>query len=127
MPPDRAVALDREHVAVASSPRLDERVRQQRQGAGLVLHVGHQHIDQAGFDAQPCFECRILDRRSERVAVERGDEVQRVLGGRAEVRVGGEVGQVIGAHHDDDRGAGASLLVEHAADTLAPGRAPAPV
>ena len=39
--------------AVATLPRLGERVRQQRQGSRLALDLAHEQVDQTGLQTQP--------------------------------------------------------------------------
>ena len=47
------IALDREHVPVAATPRLGQGVGQERQGAGLALGVTHQQVDEAALEPEP--------------------------------------------------------------------------
>ena len=58
----RPIPLDGEHSAVAVLPGLCQRMRQQRQGAGLALGVAHQQIDEAGFESKPGLERGAFDR-----------------------------------------------------------------
>ena len=51
-PPVERVALEGQRPAVARLPRRAQRVREQRQRAGLAGHLGDEHVDEAGLDAQ---------------------------------------------------------------------------
>ena len=90
---------------VALAPQLEQRGRQQRQGARLALDVGQQRLDELGLDGQADALRRPLDRAPQLLARHRADE--HVVGAEQprELRVGGAAAVEVGAHgeHDDRR------------------------
>ena len=55
------VAVDGEGPPFAALPRLQQRVGQQREGAGLVLDLADQQVDEPGFDHEPGLAGRCFD------------------------------------------------------------------
>ena len=99
------VALDGERAALAPLPRLVQRVRQQRQGAGLALDLPHQQIDQAGLQQQTGLAGGTLDRGTQVGFAHRAQQVQPGLDEPGEVRVGRQLAEPVGAQRDDQRAA----------------------
>ena len=62
MPAGGPVAGHGQGAALAALPGLQQRVGEQRQGAGVVLDLAHQQVDQAGLDQQARLPGRALDR-----------------------------------------------------------------
>jgi hypothetical protein len=98
-----AVALDGEDPAVAALPSLGQRVRQQRQGAGLALGVAHQEIDETGFEAEPRLLGGAFDGGAQRIAGQGADQMQALFGEAGERGVDGEAGEMIGPHRHHHR------------------------
>ena len=67
-PPASTVARSSQDPTVAASPRLVERVREQRECAGLALDVGQHRVDEAGLESEPSRTGRPLDRPAKLVA-----------------------------------------------------------
>ena len=81
-----AVALDGERAPVAALPRRAQRVREQRQRAGLGGDVAQDQLHEAGLEPQAREPCRLRDRARELVVGHRAE--QHLVGGDR----GGEVG-----------------------------------
>ena len=74
-----AVAVDGEGVPLATLPRLEQCVREQGQGAGVVAHLVHEEVDQPVLDDQARLLGGAFDRLPQAVLVEGADEVQAAL------------------------------------------------
>ena len=96
-----AVALDRQGAALAPTPGLHERMRQQRKTAGFSIAVAHQQLDQAVLQAQPGDLRRLLDRLPQRGSCQRADEMETVLDEPAEVGMTAELAETVTADGDD--------------------------
>ena len=98
-----AVALDRQGVALATLPRLEQRVGEQGQGTGVVPHLVHEDVDQAVLDDQAGLFGRALDRLTQTGLVQRPDEVQPALHQPAEACVLRHLGEPVGPHGHEHR------------------------
>ena len=96
-----AVALHRERATLPPDPGLTQRVGQQRQGAGLTLHLTHQHVDQTRLEQQPVLPGGCFDRRAQGGVVHRAEQVQASLDEPGKRGMGGEIAEPVGAqgHH----------------------------
>ena len=98
----RAVALDGERAPVAPLPGRAQRVREQRQRAGLGGDVAQDQLDEAGLEPQAGEPCRLRDGARELVVGHRAE--QDLVGGDrgGEVGVRAEPAVEVGAHADRD-------------------------
>ena len=103
MPARLPVAGHRQRPTLAPDPRLAQRVRQQRQGTGLALHLADEHLDEPRLQQQPVLPGRRLDRRSQVLVVHRAQQVETPLDESGERWVGGEVAEAVGAQGHDER------------------------
>ena len=89
---------------VARAPQLEQRRREQRQGAWLVLDVAQQRVDQLGLDAQPDPLGGALDRAPQLLARHRAH--QHVVGAdqARQLRISGAAPVEVGAHREHDGG-----------------------
>jgi hypothetical protein len=96
------VAGDGQRAAFAAPPGLAQGVREQRQRARLALHVPHQQVDQAGFEAQPRLAGGPLDRGPQVVLPHAVEQEEAPLDDPGEPEVGGELAQPVGPqrHHE---------------------------
>ena len=77
-------------------------MRQQGQGARLVLRVAEQQLAESRLEAQPGKMGRTLDDLAEPGAGQGGDEVQAGLGQSRQVVVVTQRRDVVGADREDD-------------------------
>ena len=108
--PDAAgglVAGDGQGASFAAEPGLAQGVGEQGQGAGLVLDLADEEVDQAGFDDQPGLSGGSFDGGAQLVGGHGGEDVQPPLDQAGEDGVGGDVSHPVGAEHQDQwRGLG---------------------
>ena len=97
-----AVALDGERAAVAALPGRAQRVREQRQRAGLGGDVAQDQLDQAGLELQAREPGRLGDRALELAAVHRPEQHLVVGDGERELAVPAESAVDVGAYSDRD-------------------------
>ena len=91
-----SIPVQRQHPPVAASPRLVERVREQRQRTGLASDVGQHRVDQTGLEPEPFRLGRLLDRPAQLVGAhgpsrcwcsrDRGGEARMLGAAAVEVR-----------------------------------------
>jgi hypothetical protein len=110
------VAVDGEHVPVAASPRLHQRMGQEGEGARFPFGVANEQVDQPVFEAQPGLGGRLLDRGPECFPGQRTDQVQALFGEACEVGVDGQAGEMVGAHAHHHRGVFRRVAGEPAAE-----------
>ena len=108
-PAGGVVAVDGQGVALAAPPRLQQGVRQQRQGARVVAHLPDEEVHQARLEDQPGLCGRAGDGCAQRLLVQGADEVQAALDQPAEARVLGDLRQAVAAQGQDDRAPGGLL------------------
>ena len=99
------VARHGEGATLAALPRLVQRVRQQRQGAGLALDLPNQQVDQARLQQQADLAGRTLDGGSQVGVAHGAQQVQAALDEAGEAGVGRELTEAVGAQRDDQRAA----------------------
>jgi hypothetical protein len=104
-----AVAVDGQGVALASPPRLEQGVRQKRQGTRIVTHLPDEQVHQARFEDQPGLLGRAGDGFAQSLLVEGADQVQAALDQAAEAGVLGDLPEAISAQGQDDRPSGGLL------------------
>ena len=97
------VARAREHATVAASPRLVERVREQRERAGLAVDVGEHRVDEAGLEPKPRRPGRALDRPAKLVAAHRAEQALVLGERRREARMVGATPVEVGPERDHER------------------------
>ncbi|MEI5097590.1 hypothetical protein RB200_01645 [Streptomyces sp. PmtG] len=118
---DRLVRGQRERLAAAPPPDLAQRVRHEREAAGLLPGVGHDPRGQRPFDDEPLGRRGPHDRFPQPVRGQRPDEQRRVPQGVGERPVLGETAVEVGAHGDDDAQAAAGVAGgEHPPDEPLP-------
>ena len=76
---------------------------QQRQRAGLALHLAHQHVDQARFEQQPVLPSRCFDRRAQGGIVHRAQQVQASLDEPGKRGMSSEVAEPVGTQRYHQR------------------------
>ncbi len=92
------VRLERERVVFTPAPRLEQRVREEGEGAGLVTEVGQDLLHQAGLECQARPGCRSLDRSPQLVLRHTADERLAALDRSGERGKGGTVTVEVGSH-----------------------------
>ena len=101
------VAGDGQGASFAAQPGLAQGVGEQREGAGLVLDLADEEVDQAGFDDEPGLPGGSLDGGAQLVGGHGGEDVQPPLDQAGEDGVGGDVSHPVGPEHQDQwRGLG---------------------
>jgi hypothetical protein len=98
----RAVGLVPEHAAASEPPQLEQRCREQRQGAGLPLDLGNERVDERRLDLEPGERGRRLDRAAELVRLHRPDQHLAPAHELGEAAVLGAAAVEVGAEADDD-------------------------
>ena len=99
--PGGDVPVDGEGSPLAPVPRLHQRVRQQREGAGLVQDLAEQEVDQTGFDQEPRLPGRTLDRGAQPGGVHGVEQVPAALQEAGELGLPGQLGRPVGPERHD--------------------------
>ena len=98
-----AVALDRHRAPVAVLPGDAQRVREQRQRAGLAGDVAQDQLDEAGLEPQAGEPRRLGDRALELGVAHRAEQHLVVRDRAGELGVRAQLPVEVGAHRDRDR------------------------
>jgi hypothetical protein len=108
-PAGLGVGLQGQGPAAPPPPRLQERVRQQRQGPGLLADVADKEVDQAGFQLPLPTLGGKLDGSPQLLRAHRADILLVRRQGLAQIRVLRAVRVEVGAQRNQDRGRPACL------------------
>ena len=101
------VAGDGEGASFAAQPGLAQGVGEQGEGAGLVLDLADEEVDQAGLDDEPGLPGGSFDGFAQLVGGHGGEDVQAAFDQAGEGGVGGDVSHPVGPEHQDQwRGLG---------------------
>ena len=105
------VAGDGQGASFAAQPGLAQGVGEQGEGAGLVLDLADEEVDQAGLDDQPGLPGGSFDGGAQLVGGHGGEDVQPAFDQAGEDGVGGDVSHPVGAE-DQDQGRGLGVVGE---------------
>ncbi len=94
------VAGDGQGASFAAEPGLAEGVGEQGEGAGLVLDLADEEVDQAGFDDEPGLSGGAFDGFAQLVGGHGGEDVQAAFDQARELRLGGDVAHPVGPEHE---------------------------
>lgn len=97
------VPRHRQGGALAVAPRLAQRVGEEGERAGLVLHLAQQEVDESGLEQQPGLLGGALDAGAQLLDPERAQQEEAALDHLRELRMGGEVAGAVRAHGHHQR------------------------